>query len=79
MKAGDTARLRSVAHSLAGASSYCGTVAVHVSAKRLEALCLQENAGALPEAVNAVLHNIGRLIHLKQSRTLPPPDGAPVY
>lgn len=79
MKTGDTARMRSVAHSLAGASSYCGTVAVHVSAKRLEALCLQENAGALPEAVNAVLHNIGRLIHLRQSGTLPPPDGAPVY
>jgi HPt (histidine-containing phosphotransfer) domain-containing protein len=79
MAAGDAARLRGVAHSLAGASSYCGTVAVHVSAKRLEALCLQDDADALPDAVNAVLHNIERLIHLKQSGTLPPPDGAPVY
>jgi HPt (histidine-containing phosphotransfer) domain-containing protein len=79
MEAGDTAGLHRVAHGLAGASSYCGTVAVHVSAKRLEALCLQENAGALHEAVNAVLHNIGRLIHLRQSGCLPLPDGAPIY
>ena len=79
MTAGDATRMHRVAHSLSGASSYCGTVAVHVAAQQLEILCLQENADALPGAVNAVLHNIDRLIHLRQSGKLPPPDGAPIY
>lgn len=79
MQAGDTTRLHGVAHALSGASGYCGTVAVHVSAKQLEALCLLENPGALNDAVNAVLHNIERLVELKQSGLLPPADGAPVY
>lgn len=79
LKAGDTTRMHSVAHGLSGASSYCGTVAVHVSAKQLEALCLRENAGSLHEAVSAVLHNIDRLVHIRQSGMLPPADGEPVY
>lgn len=79
MEAGDIARMHGVAHGLSGASSYCGTVAVHLAAKQLEALCLRENAGALHDAVNAVLHNIDRLLHLKQSGMLPPADGAPVF
>jgi len=79
MKAGDTARMHGVAHALSGASSYCGTVAVHVSAKQLEALCLRENAGALDDALNTVLHNIDRLVELKQSGLLPAADGDPVF
>ncbi len=79
LKAGDIARMHSVAHALSGASSYCGTVAVHAAARQLETLCLQQNAHALHEAVNVVLHNIDRLIHLRQSGGLPPADGEPVY
>ncbi len=78
LEAGDTVRMHSVAHGLSGASSYCGTVAVHASAKQLEELCLYENASALAEAVNTVLHNIGRLMHLRQSG-LPAADGDPIY
>lgn len=79
MKADDPQHMHRVAHALSGASSYCGTVAVHVASQRLEALCLKENAGALHDAVHAVLHNIDRLIHLKQSGLLPSPDGDPVF
>jgi HPt (histidine-containing phosphotransfer) domain-containing protein len=78
LDAGDTARLHSVAHGLSGASSYCGTVAVHTSARQLEALCLHENASALREPVNTVLRNIDRLMQLRQSG-LPAADGDPVY
>jgi HPt (histidine-containing phosphotransfer) domain-containing protein len=76
----DTADLHRAAHSLSGASSYCGTVAVQAAAKELEALCLHgESAAALPDAVQAVLHHIDRLIQLRQSGTLPAADGEPVY
>lgn len=78
LEAGDIPRMHRVAHGLSGASSYCGTVAVHASAKQLEALCLHENARALGEAVNTVLHNIGRLMHLRQSG-LPAADDDPIY
>ncbi len=79
LEAGDTARMYSVAHGLSGASSYCGTVAMHASAKQLEALCLHENASTLREPVNAVLHHIDRLMHLRQSGQLPAADGDPIY
>jgi HPt (histidine-containing phosphotransfer) domain-containing protein len=78
-KSGDTARMHSVAHGLSGAASYCGTVAVHVAAKQLEARCLHESAHALHEAVNVVLQNIDRLIQLRQSGGLPVANGSPVY
>lgn len=79
LEAGDAARLHSVAHGLSGASSYCGTVAVHASAKHLEASCLHEPPGALREAVDAVLHEIRRLLHLRQTGGLPAADGDSVY
>jgi len=79
LRTGDTAGLHRAAHSLSGASSYCGTVAVQAAAKELEALCLRESAAVLPDAVQAVLHHIDRLIQLKQSGTLPAADGEPVY
>src|SRR3569832_2384969 len=79
LKTGDIARMHRVAHGLAGASSYCGTVAVHAAAKQLEALCLHENASALREPVNAVLHHIDRLMYLRHSGHLPAADGDPIY
>jgi len=79
MEAGDIERMHGVAHGLSGASSYCGTVAVHVAAKELETLSLRENADALHDAVIRVLHDIDRLLQLKQSGRLPPADGAPVF
>jgi len=79
LKTGDIARMHRVAHGLSGASSYCGTVAVYASAKQLEALCLHENASDLREPVNAVLHHIDRLMHLRQSGHLPAADGDPIY
>lgn len=79
LQAGDTAGIYRVAHSLSGASSYCGTVAVELSAKALEARCLHENAGALHDAVQAVLQHIERLLRLKQSGVLPPAGGDPIY
>lgn len=79
LQTGDTATLHRAAHSLSGASSYCGTVAVQAAAKDLEALCLCEHVAALPDAVQAVLDHIDRLIQLKQSGTLPMADDAPVY
>lgn len=79
LQAGDTAGMHRVAHSLSGASSYCGTVAVQLSAKALEARCLRENAGTLHDAVEAVLQNIERLVRLKQSGALPSADSEPIY
>lgn len=79
LQTGDTAGLHRAAHSLSGASSYCGTVAVQAAAKALETLCLRENAAAPQDAVQAVLHHIDRLIQLRQSGTLPAADGEPVY
>ena len=52
---------------------------MQATAKELEALCLRESAAVLPDAVQAVLHHIDRLIQLKQSGTLPAADGEPVY
>jgi HPt (histidine-containing phosphotransfer) domain-containing protein len=79
LQAGDTAGMHQVAHSLSGASSYCGTVAIQLSAKALEARCLRENAGTLHDAVEAVLQHIERLVRLKQSGAVPPADGDPIY
>ncbi|MDO9636722.1 MAG: Hpt domain-containing protein, partial [Thiobacillus sp.] len=56
-RAGDTVGMHRVAHSLSGASSYCGTVAVQLSANELERRCLHENAGTLHDAVDAVLQH----------------------
>jgi HPt (histidine-containing phosphotransfer) domain-containing protein len=78
-QAGDTAGMHRVAHSLSGASSYCGTVAIQLSAKELETRCLHENAGTLRDAVDTVLQHIERLVQLKQCGALPPADGDPIY
>src|SRR3569832_492719 len=79
LKTGDIARMHRVAHGLSGASSYCGTVAVHAAAKQLEALCLHENASSLREPVNAVLHQNDRQKKKKQTKHQPAADGDPIY
>lgn len=79
LRTGDTAGLHRAAHSLSGASSYCGTVALQTAARALEAICLRESADALPAAVQAVLHQIDRLTQLRQAGMLPAADGEPVY
>ena len=79
LRIGDTSGLHRAAHSLSGASSYCGTVAVQAAAKELEALCLRESGAALTDAVQAVLHHIDRLMQLKRLGTLPAADGEAIY
>lgn len=80
LRTGDTTGLHRAAHSLSGASSYCGTVGLQTAARALEALCLRDDsADALPDAVQAVLHHIDRLIQLRQAGMLPAADAEPVY
>jgi len=79
LRAGDTAALHCAAHSLSGASSYCGTVALQAAAKALETLCLRESADALSDAVQTVLHHIDRLIQLRQAGMLPAADGEQIW
>lgn len=70
--------LRQVAHKFAGATSYCGTPALHHAAKQLENLARKEEMEQAFDALDALLHQIERLQALKKDGLLP--DGeSPIY
>jgi signal transduction histidine kinase/HPt (histidine-containing phosphotransfer) domain-containing protein/ActR/RegA family two-component response regulator len=75
---GDMEKLRQTAHKLAGASSYCGTPALHHQAKKVENLAKNGDMNLTAEAVDALLQQIERLLALKINGN--PPNGeGPIY
>jgi signal transduction histidine kinase/HPt (histidine-containing phosphotransfer) domain-containing protein len=75
---GDLAKLRLVAHKLAGASSYCGTPALSNQARKVEVAAETGDKVTMTMEVDALLHQIERLLMLKINENLP--DGeSPIY
>ncbi len=69
----DPKNLFQIAHKLAGASSYCGTPALHYQARKLERLAQKEDMDPMKEALDELLQQIKRLLALKKNGN--PPEG----
>ncbi len=63
--------LGKIAHKLAGASGYCGTPALTHCAKKLERLAKNGDRDQTATALEALLHQIGRLLALKVDGEIP--------
>ena len=78
VSSGDKDAMFKTAHKLAGASSYCGTPALHQHAKNLEIIAGKGDTHSIKQSVDMLLHQIELLQSLKKNGNLP--DGPdPIY